>query len=169
MREPPQRPVATDPSIATILLERAALTEFMTTSFGEAIEDIFGKIEQLSPGHLCLRFTPSTHPLRPGGTLTGPTMMGVADVCAFALLAAHIGPVLTACTTSLMIHFLKAPKPAPLLVDAELLKLGQRNAIVQVRMRSDGSSDCVAHATVSFSLPVSRPGYADVTGYAHIK
>jgi uncharacterized protein (TIGR00369 family) len=90
---------------------------------------------------------------RPGGTLSGPTMMALADNAAWLVILAHIGPQLLAVTTSLHIDFLRKPDITDLRARARLLKLGRRLAVVDVEVSSKGSSDLVAKAQVTYSLP----------------
>ena len=47
--------------------------------------------------------------LRPGGTISGPHMMLLADVCMYAVVLVHIGEVKLAVTTNLNINFLRKP------------------------------------------------------------
>lgn len=91
--------------------------------------------------------------LRPGGTLSGPTMMALADTAMYALVLSAIGRVPLAVTTNLSINFLRKPKPADLIAEARMLKLGKALAVGDVIIRSDGSDDVVAHAVVTYSIP----------------
>ena len=93
---------------------------------------------------------------RPGGTVSGPTMMTLADTAAWMAILSRIGPVVLAVTTSLHIDFLRKPAIADLIADADLLKLGTRLAIVDVRIHSEGSMDLVASAQVTYSIPPRR-------------
>lgn len=92
---------------------------------------------------------------RPGGTLSGPTMMMLADTSAWVAILAQIGPVLLAVTTSLHIDFLRKPQLADLMARARVLKLGRKLAVVDVELFSKGSTDLVAKAQVTYSLPSS--------------
>lgn len=93
---------------------------------------------------------------RPGGTLSGPTMMALADTSAWIAILAQIGPVLLAVTTSLHIDFLRKPELADVVARARVLKLGRKLAVVDVELFSKGSNDLVAKAQVTYSLPSSR-------------
>jgi uncharacterized protein (TIGR00369 family) len=90
---------------------------------------------------------------RPGGTLSGPTMMMLADTAAWLAILAQIGPVLLAVTTSLHIDFLRKPQLTDLMAKTRLLKLGRKLAVVDVELFSRGSTDVVAKAQVTYSLP----------------
>ena len=91
--------------------------------------------------------------LRPGGTVSGPTMMGLADATMYAVVLSAIGAVKLAVTTSFNINFLHRPKPADLNAERRILKLGKRLAVVEVTMHSDGHDAPVAHATGTYSIP----------------
>lgn len=119
-------------------------------------------VEHLELGHLRLRQPVETIMLRPGGTVSGPTLMGLADAAAYALILAHIGPVALAVTSSLTIHFLHKPAPADVVADAEFLKLGRKLAVVDVRLRSDGVADPVAHAVVTYAIPTGTGPSTDL-------
>jgi uncharacterized protein (TIGR00369 family) len=97
--------------------------------------------------------------LRPGGTISGPTMMGLADFAMYVAVLAAIGPVPLAVTINLNINFLRKAAPRDLLAEARLLKLGKRLATGEVTICSQGETEPVAHATSTYSIP---PG-GDVT------
>ena len=92
--------------------------------------------------------------LRPGGTVSGPTMMALADATMYAVILSAIGVVKLAVTTSFNINFLHRPKPADLNAERRILKLGKRLAVVEVTMHSDGHDATVAHATGTYSIPL---------------
>lgn len=91
--------------------------------------------------------------LRPGGTLSGPTMMMLADACMFAVLLSEIGVVKLAVTTNLNIDFLNKPEPKDLYATGRMLKCGKRLAVMAVDLYSDGSDKLVAHSTGTYSIP----------------
>ncbi len=91
--------------------------------------------------------------LRPGGTISGPAMMGLADSAMYGLVLSAIGLVPLAVTTNLSINFLRKPQPKDTIADARMLKLGKALAIGDVEIRSDGEDDIVAHAVVTYSIP----------------
>jgi uncharacterized protein (TIGR00369 family) len=110
-------------------------------------------VESVEGDTLVLALSTSTRHTRPGGTLSGPTMMALADNAAWLVILAHIGPVLLAVTTSLHIDFLRKPDVTDLLARAKLIKLGSRLAVVDVDLYSRGSTDLVAKASVTYSIP----------------
>jgi uncharacterized protein (TIGR00369 family) len=93
--------------------------------------------------------------LRPGGTLSGPTLMTLADTVAYVAVVSRIGPEFLTVTSSLQIDFLRKPPPADLRATGEVLKLGRRQAVVAVRIYSEGDDRLVAHSTVTYALPTA--------------
>ena len=93
---------------------------------------------------------------RPGGTVSGPLMMMLADTTAWVAILAQIGPVLLAVTTSLHIDFLRKPEMTDLVARGTVLKLGRKLAVVDVAIHSRGSDALVAKAQVTYALPSSN-------------
>jgi len=94
--------------------------------------------------------------IRPGGTISGPTMMALADFAMYVAVFSAIGRVPLAVTINLNINFLRRPAQADLLAEARLLKTGKRLAVGEVTIRSDGDDWPVAHVTSTYSIPPSR-------------
>lgn len=114
-----------------------------------------GTIVALDDTSLTLRMPFRQSLVRAGGTISGPAMMALADTAAYFLLLAMAGPVAHAATAALSINFLSRPQPVDILATARMLKLGRRLAVSTVEIRSDGSDDVVAHATVTYAVPSS--------------
>jgi uncharacterized protein (TIGR00369 family) len=95
----------------------------------------------------------SERSLRPGGTISGPTMMGLTDFAMYVAILASIGPVPLAVTTNLNINFLRKPAQRDLIADTRLIKLGKRLAVGEVQIYSEGEDEMVAHATATYSIP----------------
>lgn len=110
-------------------------------------------IEDLWHGGCRIRRQFETKLLRPGGTISGPTIMTLADYAMYFAVLAAIGWVPLAVTTNLTINFLRKPVNADLIAVAGLFKLGKRLAVGEVGIRSDGDSDLVAHVTMTYSIP----------------
>jgi uncharacterized protein (TIGR00369 family) len=94
--------------------------------------------------------------IRPGGTISGPSMMALADLALYAAILAQIGPVALTVTTSLNFNFLRKPEQRALIGDCRLLKLGRRLAVGEVSIFSEGGADVVCHATGTYSIPDRR-------------
>ena len=97
--------------------------------------------------------------LRPGGTVSGPVMMFVADVALYVAILGRIGIVPLAVTTSLTINFLRKPSAdADILGVCTLLKVGRTLAIGEVAIYSEGNPDPVAHAVGTYAIPPATRG-----------
>jgi len=113
-------------------------------------------IEEVGPLTARMRCDYHERHLRPGGTISGPTMMALADLALYVAILAQIGPVELAVTTSLNYNFLRKPGQSALIAEARLLKLGKRLAVGEVLLTSQGESDLVCHATGTYSIPAGR-------------
>ena len=103
-----------------------------------------------------LRQRYSDQMLRPGGTISGPTLMALADFAMYVVLLSAIGPVGLAVTTNLNINFLRKGQPGQdVLAAARLLKLGKRLAVGEVSLLSGTSPDPIAHVTATYSIPIA--------------
>lgn len=91
--------------------------------------------------------------IRPGGTISGPTMMALADFAMYVAVLAAVGPMPLAVTINLNINFLRKPAQRDLTAEARLLKLGKRLATGEVTIRADGEEAPVAHVTSTYSIP----------------
>ncbi len=91
--------------------------------------------------------------VRPGGSISGPTMMALADLALYVAILAQIGPVGLAVTTNLSFNFLRKPGQRDLLAECRLLKLGKRLAVGEVTILSEGEAEPVCHATGTYSIP----------------
>ncbi len=116
-------------------------------------EDIDFRVDEVSAERAVARVPFSSRLVRPGGTLSGPTMMALADAAMYAVILAARGRVEMAVTSNLNINFIQKPQPVDLVAEAILLKLGKRLAFCEVRLTSEGSPDLVAHVTGSYSIP----------------
>lgn len=132
----------------TVAEFEALMREHLPIAFSLGIE-----VVELGRERTVLRMPYRDDFLRPGGTIYGPILMGLADVAMYAIVLAAIGRVELAVTTSLTINFLRKPPPAAIVAQARLLKLGQRLAVGEVALFSDGESEMVAHVTATYSIP----------------
>jgi uncharacterized protein (TIGR00369 family) len=114
------------------------------------------RIEKLEPNEAWIRLPANGEFLRPGGTISGPAMMALADYAMYAAILATIGPVELAVTTNLNINFLHKPAPGDLLAKARLIKLGKRLAVGDVPVYGEEGTHMVAHATATYSIPPAR-------------
>jgi len=113
-------------------------------------------LEEIGKGTAVMRLPYREDMLRPGGTVSGPTMMMLADANMYAVVLSAVGEVKLAVTTSFNINFLHRPKPGDLRAEGRLLKAGRRLAVVEVSVFSDNQDEPVAHATGTYSIPPDR-------------
>jgi len=111
------------------------------------------QVEAIENGEVHLRTPFQERNLRPGGTISGPVMMALADTTAYMAIVAHLGDAVMAVTSNLNIHFLRRPPPEDLTAIGRIRHIGRRSAVVIVEIYSKGSDRAVAHATVSYALP----------------
>src|SRR5262245_2170513 len=110
-------------------------------------------IERVQYGDVRVRRHFDENSIRPGGTISGPTMMELADFAMYVAVFSAIGPEPLAVTTNLSINFLRKPGKGDLIADARLLKVGKRLAVGEVAIYSDGVPEPVAHVTSTYSIP----------------
>ncbi|NIJ39934.1 uncharacterized protein (TIGR00369 family) [Parvibaculum indicum] len=135
----------------------AELEAFLDKVFPQIREEgARSEIVSIGPGTTRLHLPFHDRNLRPGGTLSGPSLMALADYAMYAVVLAHIGPVELAVTTNLNINFLRKPDPADVYADARLLKLGRRLAVGEVSIEQEGQDGPVAHVTTTYSIPPNR-------------
>lgn len=127
---------------------------FLRAEFPQAFDGKGGlSVEEVWRGGARVRQAYREAFIRPGGTISGPTKMALADVAMYIAVLAAVGPVPLAVTTQLSINFLRRPAAADLVAEAELMKIGKRLAVGEVAIRSAGGADLVAHATSTYSIP----------------
>src|SRR6195256_4452244 len=136
------------------VLSAAQVAQLLEREFSQAFHRDSGTtIEDAWHGGCRIRRAYSERMLRPGGTISGPTLMAMTDFAMYVALLASIGPVPLAVTTNLNINFLRKPAPRDLIAEAKLIKLGKRLAVGEVSIRQDGEEDMVSHATATYSIP----------------
>ena len=114
--------------------------------------DIFSVIE-IGNGTCRMRMGYHESQLRPGGTISGPAMMALADVALYVALLGALGEVPLAVTTNFSINFLKKPAQKAVIADCRYLKIGKRLAVGEATLVSEGSTDPVAHVTATYAIP----------------
>ena len=131
------------------------LRAFLDADFPQVAEDF--ELLDVSPMHLVMRALVHDRHLRPGGTVSGPTIFALADVAMYLAILAMIGPEALAVTTNSSIDFMRKPAAgANLRAEARLLKLGKALAVGDVLIRSEGSEDVLARAGMTYAIPPRR-------------
>jgi uncharacterized protein (TIGR00369 family) len=111
------------------------------------------QIESVDMRTARIRLSVDQSNLRPGGTVSGPALMTLADFAVYIAILASIGWVPLAVTTNLTINFLRKPAPGDLIAECKLIKLGKRLAVGEVAIRSEGEDELVAHCVATYSIP----------------
>ncbi len=136
-------------------MTRDELEAFMHRAFPQVADDYC--VDDVEPGRLTARLKVDERHLRPGDTVSGPAMFALADVSVYLAILAVIGPEALAVTTNCSIDFMRKPAAGvDLIATARLLKLGKALAVGDVLIRSQGRSEAVARATLTYSIPPRR-------------
>ena len=132
---------------------KAELADFMDVEFPQCPLEI----EALGDRSCRVRRKISVQQLRPGGTVSGPVLMEVADAAMYVAILSQIGLVALAVTTNLNINFLRKPDGnTDVIAECRLIKLGKRLVVGEVFLFSDGDEDAVAHVTATYSIPPKK-------------
>lgn len=134
-------------------MDADGLNAFLRRAFPENDPEAMPRIIDVAPGRVRLAQATATRHHRPGGVISGPTLMAMADSAAYALVLGHIGEVAMAVTTSLTMHFLRPCKPGELQAEAVMLKLGRRIATCDVLLWTESRERAAAKATVAYAIP----------------
>ncbi len=136
-------------------MDANALAAFLQAEFGQVAKDFV--IEQVTPEGLDLRMPVAPRHLRPGGTISGPSIFALADVAMYLAILSRLGPVALAVTTNCAIDFMRKPAAGQdLRAQARLLKLGRTLAVGDALVFSDGEQAPVARASLTYSIPPQR-------------
>ncbi|UZW57849.1 PaaI family thioesterase (plasmid) [Sphingobium sp. JS3065] len=134
-------------------LDLDGLSAFLEAAFPPEARPSLGSVVEIAPGRVRMLLDPTPAMARPGNIVSGPSLMALADVAAYAVIATHHGPEPMAVTHGLSISFLRACQFKPIYADARLLKLGRRLSTVDVRIWQGSEDRLVAQATVGYAQP----------------
>lgn len=137
----------------TPVLDAAGVNALLQKAFPDARPEAFPTVLEVAPGRVKVMAAYREGLLRPGGVISGPTLMSLSDTAAYALVLAHIGDQLMAVTSSLTMNFLRGAKPGDLYAEAEMLRLGRRIAVCDVRLWTEGPDRLAAQALVTYAIP----------------
>lgn len=134
--------------------DRDGLSAFLDSAFSAAARPSYGEIVSVEVDHVRITLQPREEMLRPGGIVSGPSLMALIDGAAYAVVLAHVGPVAMAVTHTLSVSFLRACHREPAVIaDARLMKLGRRLATIDVRLWQGSEDRLIAQSTVGYALP----------------
>lgn len=136
----------------TLAMNRDELTDYMEEVFPQIRNDF--AIDDLTEDTVTVRLLTDERHLRPGGTVSGPSMFALADVAVYAMVLARIGKKALAVTTNCSLDFMRKPEAGrDVIAECRLLKLGRVLAVADVLMFSEGGDKPVARATLTYSIP----------------
>ncbi|MBE0413823.1 PaaI family thioesterase [Yoonia sp.] len=136
----------------TLKMDVAALQEFLREVFPQVSDDF--QIDAVGENSITMRLHVDHRHLRPGGTVSGPSMFALADVAAYLVILAHIGPKALAVTTNCSIDFMRKPAAGvDMICEGRLLKLGRALAVTDVLIYSQGQAEPVARANLTYAIP----------------
>jgi len=151
------------PKDAVLAMDKDALNAFLEKVFPQVKDDFW--VERVAPYEITLRLRVGPQHLRPGGTVSGPAMFGLADVTVYLMTLALIGPQALAVTTNSSLDFLRKPEAGKdILAEGRLLKLGKSLSIGDVLLYSEGKDDPVARAAMTYAIPPAGSAAASFTG-----
>lgn len=150
-----RKPKSDDLPGPTLQMDPPELNAFLARVFPQVAERYH--FETVEPNSVTVRLCVDEMHLRPGGTVSGPTMFELADLAVYGAVLSHIGPVAMAVTTNASIDFMrKPPAGVDLLAQCRLLKLGRALAVADVLIFSEGHGEPVARCSMTYSIPPKR-------------
>ncbi len=132
----------------------AELTDFLDKIFPQM--HAHGRaffIDDVLPGKAIVRLKAGDVHLRPGGTVSGPSLMSLVDYAAYVVLLGNMGLHALAVTTNININFLRKAEAGDMIATCRILKGGKRLVVMDCEIQREGSEDLVAHATATYSIP----------------
>jgi uncharacterized protein (TIGR00369 family) len=138
-----------------LAMDKSALAAFLQAEFSQVADDF--TIEEVREMGILVRLNVDDRHLRPGGTVSGPSMFALADVSIYLAVLAMVGPKALAVTTNISMDFMRKPAAeTDLLCDCRLLKLGRSLAVGDCLIRSEGMEAPVARASMTYAIPPDR-------------
>ncbi|WP_293573509.1 PaaI family thioesterase [Phaeobacter sp.] len=138
-----------------LAFDAAGLGDYLHEVFAEVANDFV--IERLDEDGITMRLVVDDRHLRPGGTISGPSMFALADVAVYALVLSRVGREALAVTTNASFDFMRKPAGGtPLIAEGKLLKLGRQLAVGDVLIYSKGDPRPVARSTMTYAIPPKK-------------
>lgn len=138
-----------------VQMDVETLNAFMQEVFQQVAYDF--RVDHVADHEITMRLMTGDHHLRPGGTISGPSIFALADVAAYLVTLAMIGPQALAVTTNCSIDFMRKPvSGVDLIGKGRLLKLGKQLSVSDVLIYSEGDDAPVARASLTYAIPPRR-------------
>ena len=129
---------------------KTEIVEFLETEYPHTnctVEAVGGK-------SATVKLQAGVNDLRPGGTVSGPVLITVADVALYVAILGEIGIIPLAVTTNLNINFMRKPAADRDIIGVcNLMKMGKSLAVGEVFLYSEGIEEPVAHVVGTYSIP----------------
>ncbi len=139
----------------SLMLSKDELTDYLAEIFPQMSREF--AIEGLEPDGIAMRLLVDDQHLRPGGTVSGPSLFALADVCVYAMILSRLGRLALAVTTNSSIDFLRKPAAGKdIVAHGKLLKLGRSLVVGDVLLFSQNLQEPVARATMTYSIPPAK-------------
>ncbi len=130
------------------------LRAFIKEVFPQSLDDYPSlEVTNVEPGKISVRLQTDERHLRPGGTVSGPTLFSIADMGGYFCVLSHIGREALAVTTNININFMRKAEPGFLEAQANILKLGKRLMVFDVSITQGTVGNVIAHATGTYAIP----------------
>ncbi|NGO52769.1 PaaI family thioesterase [Allomesorhizobium camelthorni] len=147
---------------------QAGLTPMMTTGeVNELLKSVYPQLNDkidfyeavdVFPGGCTVRLNADERHLRPGGTVSGPSLFTLADIGGYVCVLSHAGPDALSVTTNLNINFVRKAAAGPIDGHCRILKLGKALMVFEIDIVAGPDGQTVAHATGTYSIPPKRVG-----------
>lgn len=138
-----------------LAMDKSALADFLDAEFPQVAHEF--TVEHVEEMAIRVRLNVGEQHLRPGGTVSGPSMFALADVSIYLATLAMIGPKALSVTTNIAMDFMRKPAAeTDLICEARLLKLGRSLAVGDCLLYSEGGSEPVARASMTYAIPPAR-------------
>ena len=134
-------------------LDADGVNALLRRAFPDAQPPAFPRVTEVGPGRVHVVAPYRDGLLRPGGVISGPTLMSLADTAAYALVLAHVGDQLMAVTSQLNMSFLRGALPGDIHAEAQMLRLGRRLAVCDIRLWTESPDRLAAQANVTYAVP----------------
>ena len=124
--------------------------------FPQFNEDNSFEVREIVPGGCVVRLHAADRHLRPGGTVSGPSLFTLADIAGYVCVLSHAGPDALSVTTNLNINFMRKAESGPIDGHCRILKLGRSLMVFDIDMIAEANGHLVAHASGTYSIPPKK-------------
>lgn len=114
------------------------------------------QVTDVFAGGCTVRLNADESHLRPGGTVSGPSLFTLADIGGYVCVLSHAGPDALSVTTNLNINFTRKAEAGPIDGHCRILKLGRSLMVFDIDIVAGPNQQTVAHATGTYSIPPTR-------------